>query len=243
MMKIIGLALGITILLAGMAVAEPVTFDVYQGWNLLAVPQVPFEPAVPDIFGTIPTIDMLSTFDAIGASDFPYNDDTKEFFGGMLLGSGYWLWLDAESATVSYEGVPDGVPDMAGDPPAPVEGTRTDMWVSLPGADSDGDGVTDIGGWHMIGCPYNHLVDIGVDGANIKFTDGTTVKTWAEACAEPGAWVSSNMVGFAGGSDVNTGFAEDQLNCLIPSLGYWFWTNQANLAMIVDGSATYVWPE
>lgn len=240
-MKIIGLALGITILLAGMAVAEPVSFDVYQGWTMLAVPQVPFEPAVPDVFGSIPTVDMLSTF--VGGSDFPYNDDTKDFFGGMMLGQGYWLWLDAESATVSYEGVADGVPDMAGDPPAPVEGTKTDMWISLPGSDQSGGGFNDTGGWHMIGNPYNHNVDFGADGVNVKFTDGTTVKTWAEASAQPGAWVDPIMTGFLGGSDLPSsylGFDEGYVPYMIPTAGYWIYTYQPNLAMIIDGNAEYV---
>lgn len=232
-MKTLVLVLALMVLGAGAAIAEPVAFDVYQGWNLIALPQAPFDPAVPSVFGAVPTVDVLSTFDPIGGSDFPYNLDTAEFFGGIMLGQGYWLWCDSEQLTVAFEGFPNGLPDTVG-------GARTDMWISLPGSDPDGDGVTDIGGWHLVGNPYNHLVAVGVDGANIKFTDGNEVKTWAEACSGADPWVGDTMTGFIGGSDVPTGYTEDKLNFLIPAAGYWMWTNKPNLAMIIDANQEFI---
>lgn len=244
-MKTLVLVLALMVVVAGAAMAEPVTFDIYQGWNMIAVPTAPFSPAVPDVLKTtegigIPVLDCLSTFDTVSGSDYGYNAETAEWYPGMNLGTGYWLWYEGDvnpdtgTLTLQYDGFPNGLPDTAGGP-------RTDMWISLPGSDFDGDGVCEAGNWHMIGNPYAHYVDIGVGGVNIKFTDGNEVKTWSEACAEPGAWVSSNMVGFLAGSDLVTGFAGgDQTPCLVPGCGYWLWTNRPNLAMIIDANAEYV---
>ncbi len=240
-MKTLVLVLALLVVGAGAAVAEPVTFDVYAGWNLMAVPQAPLNPAVSAVFNDpegnpYPTLDMLSTFDPIGGSDFPYNADTQEFWGGMMLGQGYWFNCELEQATIQYEAFPNGLPDTVGGP-------KTDMWISLPGADFDGDGVPESGNWHMVGNPFNHFVALGEGGVNVKFTDGNEVKTWSEAAAEPGAWVANTMFGFSAGSDIVTNWTPDALNFLIPSFGYWLQTNQPNLAMIIDANQEYIFPE
>lgn len=236
-MKTLVLVLALMVVCGGAVMAEAVTFDIYQGWNLMALPQAPFEPAAPDVLKsggtTIPLYYNLSMFEPISGSDFPYDPETESFFGGLLLGQGYWLYTDQEQVTIEYNGFPSGLPDTEGGP-------KTDMWISLPGSDFDGDGTCEAGNWHMVGTPYNHFVDVGVDGANVKFTDGTVVKTWAEASTGSEPWVSPLMFGFSMNSDVVTGYTSDNLTFLIPSFGYWLETYRPSLAMIIDGNAEYV---
>jgi len=243
-MKTLVLVLALMVVATGACVAETVTFDLYQGWTLLAVPQVPFNPGVTDVFKTptgaaIPTLDCLATF--VNGSDFPYNSDMKDYWTGLLLGQGYWIWVEqstipegSDRVTVQYDGVANGVPDSTG--------AKTDMWISLPGVDLDGDTVNDSGSWHMIGNPFNQFVDLTAPGA-ITFTNGTTTKTWAEACAPgPDKWVDEYMGGFVG-SDLPSsylGWDAGYIPYLLPAAGYWIFTYQPNLAMIVKADAVYV---
>lgn len=242
-MKTLVLVLALMAVVGGAAVAETVTFDIYQGWNMMALPQAPFDPAATTVLKTtagtsLPLYYNLSYFDGFSGSDFTYTEDTESFYPGLMLGQGYWLNYngavdpDTGAATIQYTGFPNGLKDSESAP-------CTDMWISLPGGDFDGDGVPESGTWNMVGNPFNQFVDVGVGGANIKFTDGQTVKTWSEASTGATPWVSPLMFGFSGGSDVTVGYGSDNLNFLIPSFGYWLQTYRPNIAMIVDGNKIY----
>lgn len=229
-MKKFGLVIGLVVGLstASFAATETVSFDIYQGWNLIAAPCVPVDPAPLSVFaGAIDGIDGNLTRNDPAAGGITWDSlGGDEAFGNVLLGDGYWLYQNSEGeSTISYEGLPDGIPD--------VNNNETDMWISLPGA---GNGN---GGWHIIGNPFNH--DVSVDsgagtGDKIFFTDGTTVKTWGEAV--DAGWVSDVMTG----NDPATGGINVQYNGLgdtdklSAGKGYWLQTIKDNLAMIIPAT-------
>lgn len=228
-MKTLGLVLALAFVLAGACVADTVTFDVLGGWNLIAAPLVPFNPDPLVVFAGAPDgIDGLLTRNDPTWGGVTYDSLDPSLFGNILLGDGYWLY-QANTGTISYEGVPDGVPDSSGN--------MTDMWISLPGNQNDNQTEPPLGGgWHLIGHPFNHdtPVDDGTwTGANIKFTDGTTLKTWDEAVQA--GWVDSFMVGnnpVTGGVNVQyDGLGDD--DTLRAAHGYWLHTYKDNLAMII----------
>lgn len=222
-MKKLGLVLALVFMVGGAAIAADVSYDVYQGWNLIAAPIVPLDPDPVNVLNGLTIMNRIQRFDAASGGDVLYARGAESDFGSILLGDGYWLYVDSEAgATVTYSGVEDGVP---------TNGVKTDMWLSLPGVQGD---ETTQGGWHLIGHPYNHETPVGVDGANITFTDGTTVKTWKQAVDD--GWVDGYMYGFEGGefSVGYTRFAEQ--STLLPFHGYWLYTYKGNIAMIIDGN-------
>jgi hypothetical protein len=142
----------------------------------------------------------------------------------VLLGDGYYYYANETHSVVSYDGVPDGVPDGSGN--------MTDMWISLPGNQFDGK---DKGGWHMIGHPFNHDVtsDKGSGtGDNLFFTDGTTLKTWGEAV--DAGWVDGTLSGWDSGTSFTITYdgLGDRMD-LQAAHAYWLLTYRDNLAMII----------
>jgi len=225
-MKTLGLVLALVIVASGACVAANVTYDIFDGWNLVCAPLVPFNPDPNDVFDGAPYgVDgLLTRFDAPSSGNITYDSLDPQAFGNILLGDGYWLYSYG-GGTIDFDGVPDGVPDGSGN--------MTDMWISLPGNQLDGQ---DAGGWHLIGHPFNH--DTPVDdgsgtGANIYFTDGTTLKNWSEAAAA--GWVADAMITYdnvAGNLNVQfDGLGDD--DTLRPAHGYWLFTYKDNLAMII----------
>ena len=229
-MKTLVLVLALTAVVGGACVAETASFDVYAGWNNVALPIVPFNPDPEAVFANAPQgIDGLLTRWDPSSGGITYDALDPDAFGKCLLGDGYWLqcW---SGATISFDGVPDGVPDNAGN--------KTDMWISLPGNQN-----TNSGAWHHIGHPFNH--DTPVDdgsgvGTNILFTDGTVMLNWATASAPPYNWVDTYMTGWnpaSGGFYVQfDGLGDD--DHLRVGNGYWIKTYKANLAMIILANAT-----
>jgi len=226
-MKTLGLVLALVFAVAGATVAATATFDVLTDWNCVSAPLVPFNPDPLSVFAGINIVNTLSRFDAPSQTGVPYDDLDPAPFGNILLGDGYWLLSDG-AYTVSYSGVPDGVPDASNN--------MTDMWISLPGYQLDGQ---DVGGWHLIGHPFNHetAVDLGsFTGDNLFLTDGTTLKTWGQAASA--GWCEAVMSGFD--ASIQTGYtvgfdlADD--DHLRPGKGYWFLTYKDNLALIIPAT-------
>jgi len=221
-MKVFGLVLAMVVLAGGIAVADTVSYDVYAGWNLISAPLVPFNPDPASVFAGAPDgLDYRLYGNDPAAGGTVYDSLDPGAFGNVLLGDGYWLNQDS-TGTISFDGVADGVPDSSSN--------LTDMWISLPGA---GSGA---GGWHLIGCPYNH--DIATDdgsstGANVLFTNGSVVKNWSDAVAA--SWVSDVMIGNnnpGGGFNVQyDGLGDD--DSLRAGKGYWVRTYVDNIAMIL----------
>ncbi|NLN76902.1 MAG: hypothetical protein GX139_11430 [Armatimonadetes bacterium] len=224
-MRTLLLVLAMTVVVAGASVAATATIDIYEGWNLIAAPLVPFDADPLSVFaGAAEGIDgLLSRMDPLWGG-VAYDSFDPEFFGNILLGDGYWLLAYTDGQTLTYDGVENGVPDGTG--------AKTDMWISLPGAGSEG-------GWHFIGNPFAQ--DVAVDsgagvGDNIFFTDGTDLKNWNDAVAAD--WVDSTMYGEAsyGGFGVTyDGFGED--DSLRAGKAYQFLTFVPNIAMIVPAPA------
>jgi len=239
-MKTFGLVLALLTLSVGASMAATATIDFYGEWNMVSAPLVPFvstpwnglsgsakgvfDPVDIDFGGSLSRWDA-STQGMVGWSMF-----VPDAFGNILLGDGYWLYQPG-SGSVTYDGVPDGVPDGVGN--------MTDMWVSLPGGQTDG---VDAGGWHIIGTPFNHPIcfskeQMNLLGDNICVTDGSTLKTWGEAVAA--LWVDDPMVTWDGVTQGNATagyfFANDEF--LRPGKGYWVHTNKDNLALIIPSTS------
>jgi hypothetical protein len=252
-MKTLGLVLAMVALVGGSCLASSTvtaSFSVNtSGYALIALPQVPVDPAVggtqasnqngdPNgVFGQIKTSSgfTLQTWTGGGYSTWGIHSTT---FGGMLLGAGYWVSGSAlpSSGVVSYAALPDGVPDMDSNGNAVLDSVgypvQTDMYISLPGL---GLGT---GGWIMIGHPFNHVTAINpsgsqLDGSRILFTDGTTTLGWKAAVTA--GWVGSTLQKWTGGGYSNTGYNHGQTNTLTPGSGYWIQTYKDNLAMIIPG--------
>jgi hypothetical protein len=242
-LTIIGITLVLGLSAASYAATPNAQFDIYEGWNLISVPTVPVDSNPYTVFDKAPGgIDfMLSGWDPTSGGK-PFEGDVDSF-GGVLLGDAFWLYVDSGlgGAKISYTGLEDGVP---------TDGVMTDMWISLPGnsvdaytnPDPNGDPNKNGGGWHLVGCPFNHPVCVNKKdatqnesyiGDRVLFTDGTEVKTWYDAVMA--GWVDYKMSGndpVSGGFDIQyDGGGLD--TSLQPGTGYWLNTYKDNLAMII----------
>jgi len=221
MMKTLGLVLALLCIASGFAVAETATFDVFAGWNQVAAPLVPFDPAPAAVFNGVSIDGAITRLEATVGSNITFDATDPGMFGNILLGDGYQLYVTADKQ-VTYEGVADGLPSG---------GVPTDMWISLPGVQ---EGTP--GGWHLIGQPYAHDTPVGTDGANIQFTDGTVTLTWKAAAAA--GWVDPYMFFMEGGSNLSCSYQDDaDVQYLMANHGYFIFTKKGNIAMIIDGQA------
>lgn len=242
-MKTLGLVLAMLLVISASALADTATFDVYQGWNYIGCPLVPMnlstDPEVdPEMDFTEPyfafdevAFDLengkLLRYDAVNGGNLTYM--VQETFGKLLLGDGYMLNCTiAGKTTITYTGVPNGVPDAGGN--------KTDMWISLPG--KQGDSNTPFGGgWHLISTPYAddvpayYLDEFDNLFWNISFTDGTQVLSWMDA-ADAG-WVSDTMFGLTGGLASQCTYVSETDYIMKSGKGYFLQTKKDNIAMII----------
>ena len=211
-MKIFGLVLAMLFVVGGACVAEEASLDLYDGWNLISAPLVPFNPDPYSVFDGRSVDYALSRVDPDGNTFVLGIDD----FGSILLGDCYWLMNYDGEGQLHYQGVADAVPGIDG---------PTDMWISLPGAKEDPN--IDDGSWHMIGCPFQH--DVPID--NIYFTDGTQLLSWGDASGE--GWVDFQMWYYNGDtlSFNNGGWGDDDQ--MRQGRGYQFRTYKDDIAMIL----------
>jgi len=232
-MKTLGLVLVLVMVLGGACLAQTdvATFDVYSGWTLFSLPQVPIDPAVESVFSEF---DMwftsgLQKYDATQQRYIIYDPLAPENFGGMLLGDGFWF-NDPVGDIVTYSAVRSGVPD--------TNDVKTDMWISLPGNQV---GSEDTGGWHIIGQPFaeDSPVDpnFNLNGEGLFFTDGTSMKIWDDAVQA--GWVEPQMLYWdhIAGRYRTMGYAFNDDDHLRAGNGYWIKTLKDNIAMIVPALA------
>lgn len=234
MKKTWGFVLALLVVCCGAIQADTGTIDVYEGWNYIACPLVPFDPTPYQVLGgeTGPLLDdlllgRLNRYDAVTGGTPTYITD--ETFGNMLLGDGYQL-LATPNTAVTYEGVADGVPSG---------GVMTDMWISLPGF-KEPTGNLDAGGWHLIGNPFQHDVPtyhiVGEAAVwRVWFTDGIEMKNWFDAV--DAFWVSDTFLGYSNGLSSQVTFLDPDNYTLKTARGYWIETKRDNLAMIIIAAA------
>lgn len=196
------------------ASAAPVTttLSLGQGWNMIGLPTVPLDPAVPSVLADLGAQQDLNgnvaRWDPITRSNISY-DELFEDFGNMLVGDGYWvLKFSAGTTNVSYQGV-----DVSGD-----------HWISLPRA-----------GWTLIGYPNNTPTSVAL--ASVSVTNGIETKSWDDATAA--GWVAGYAYTWDNSVSSNIPIGTDgiaDLDSIEKGKGAWVQSNQDNLALIVPGS-------
>ena len=242
-MRTICLVTLLALVASGASFAADADIDVYTGTNLIGISRVPFEPqpwtAVgdPGVFNAFTNFELSGKLYRFVATTGSYAPAWLRFnpsaFGNCLLGDAYWLYnTTGVQKLVTYAAVADGVPDGGG--------IQTDMWLSLPGKQVDG---LDLGGAHMIGHPFEHNTPLNhtlTNGDGVWLTDGTELKTLTEA--KDAGWCSDTFYRFdnASGQYQTTRPRFGAYNYLAPDVGYWFYTNKDNLALILP-SEDHVW--
>lgn len=192
------------------AIVTSIGGPLYNGWNLLAVPGVPINPAPTSVFPTGLRVDgYLYRWDAATQSQIMYDEWSPDVFGNMLLGEGYWLSVDTTVATsYSCSGLNDT--DIM------------DIWISLPKS-----------GFTMIGNPFSY----NFPWANAKVTDGN-VTVSMEVAAKTNNWLQSIAWGWDSPtqSQFDMGIPADwpTEDFLRAGNGYWVVSYQDKLALILE---------
>jgi len=222
------------------AETQTATITVYNSFSWVGAPIVPITasyPNTPLIFGPagvdIEWTGSITRLDAPTGNlvDYWAWDPAQQW--SVLLGEGYVIDMRADTGggypkTVTFTGIKDGVPDLLGN--------QTDMWISLPGNQIDG---VNEGGWHFIATPFNHAIPFNIDpydGANIKVTDGNTVRTLLDAATVDPVWIEEPWTYLqSNGNQGNAGYLSgvydsDQME---PGLMYIVKTRVDNLALII----------
>lgn len=225
------------LMVAGVAYATPGgdgDIDVYTGMNTIGISRVPFVAEPWNAGGTgvfnpeftnIQLHGRLYKVDATTGAYNTWNRFSPAAFGNCLLGDGYWLNnTTGVQKSVVYTAVADGVPS---------NNVMTDMWVSLPGNQLDGE---DKGGNHLIGLPFDHQTNINktlTNGDNIFVTDGTELKTLKDAATAGWCLDTFSYWDNASGQYRTARPRFGTVNYLSPDRGYWFTTKLDNLALII----------
>jgi len=213
-MKLSLMVLGLLVCVATMAAGGVTSFNYSApaGWNLIALPGIPLDPAVESVITTIPVDGYLYRWDAPTQGLVAYDMFAPEIFGSMLLTDGYWLKNGTGSPkTISFSGLNDN--------------NSMDIWIGLPKR-----------GWTLIGNPFNS----SFTWQNAKVTDGNTTKTLQEACQYPGSanWVQSIVYGWNANSQgmYDVGLPDDFPTSeeLEAWHGYWVKSYQDKLALILE---------
>lgn len=209
-----GLALAAIIAVSVPATAALTTITsppgaVVPGWNLVAVPGIPVNPAPESVFTGQDIDGRLTRWDAAVQGTFTYDMWSPEMFGNILLGDGYWLDATSEGP-VSFSGLDDN--------------NSMDVWVSLPKA-----------GWSLIGNPFN----AEFNWANAKVVDGNVTISLQEAAKtegwlnSQGLWWDNTVQGLC-----DIGIPDDfpQYETMLPWHGYWIESFVDKIALIFEAS-------
>jgi hypothetical protein len=223
MKRAIVLAIFAMLLMITAASADTAYITVNAGYNLISAPLVPYNPAPSAVFrdtnNAALTINggRLQKFDTPSGGYLNYTPSSQTW-GGILLGTGYFLRNDTGSAiTVEYLGVPNGVPD--------VNNNKTDMWISLPTA-----------GYNMIGNPFNN----NISWPSCLMTDGSTTVSIPTAKTTNLWWTGSlQYFNNSTGGFLNISVSPTSSSRYMkPNMGYYLTTLKANLALIIPATAT-----
>ncbi len=209
------LACATVVIASTMCCAATATITIYHGTNYIAAPLVPFDPNPASVFAGFPIDGRLKRFE-VSTQDFVYYTATNQTaFGNILLGDGYIIENDGPTQTVTYEGVPDGVPGQ--------DGEMTDMWLPVPCVGST-----------LIGNPFYHTVPFNC----LLATDGTRLYSWPEA-VEAG-WFDMYWLGLDNATQdaivVGPEWSNAGVNAIAPCSSYWVRSYVPNLAIIVPAT-------
>mgnify|MGYP001071852610 CR=1 FL=1 len=211
-MKLSLMVLGLLVCLATIVSAGVTNFsyNVPPGWNLIALPGIPLDPAVESVITTIPVDGYLFRWDPINQSNIVYDMFAPEVFGKLLLTDGYWLYNSTGTTKViSFSGLNDN--------------NSMDIWVSIPKS-----------GWVLIGNPFNG----NFTWENAKVTDGNVTKTIRDASQYGSNWINSIIYGWNGVSQslYDVGLPEDfpSSEQLSAWQGYWLKSNRDKIALILE---------
>lgn len=209
------------VLLASSSIAatQQATIVIRPGDNWVSTPLVPIGWEPTQVFAPCISQCTLRMFDAPSQAILTYPQ--TDF--AILLGEGYKMYNPTTTTFYcTYMGVADGVPDSYGN--------MSDMWVSLPGDQTDD---TSAGGMHWVGHPFYHSTQI----ANCSITDGNYVWPIADAVSLgiiDGLWpyldAETQTMRTAGVGSLG---ADDTF--LVPTRMYEIRTHRDNLAMIIPG--------
>lgn len=210
-------ALAVLILVSA-ACADRASITIYPGENWVSVPLFPFNSSPAAVFAGIDINGRLTRLDPLSGATVTYSSTNASAFRNILLGDGYKLTsLASTPVVVSYEGVPDGVPD--------AEGRMTDMWMALPG------GGHHTGGVHWIGTPFDHATS--VDACLVIYQG--SILSLAQAVQQgwiDGLWGSMNNQSKSAVTVGLSSLSPDE-SVLMPGRMYQIVTHVDNLALIV----------
>lgn len=197
----------------GLSITAPAAVTTHSGsldagWNLIALPGIPLDPAPPSVFGSIPIDYRLFRWDPISKGLIAYDELDPEFFGNMLLSEGYWLNA-VSSDTFSYSGLDDT--------------DSMDIWISLPKA-----------GWTLIGHPFGYEYP----WQNGKVTDGNATLNLTEASQYGANWLCSVAFYWDSSQQglCDLGLPDDLPTAenMFPGHGYWVQSNIDKIALILE---------
>lgn len=207
-----GFALLAATMVLGIAVsasAAPVTSTITlgTGWNMIALPTVPLNPAPDAVLQDLANVQDVDgnivRWDPINRSNVQFYSFDPESFGNLLIGDGYWvLKTTSGSLTASYQGV-----DVSGD-----------HWISLPRK-----------GWTLIGYPNNTPASKIYD--DVLVTNGIETKSMEDAIGA--GWVNDFAFTWDNGnrSLLSVSLSSDvgDLVELEKGKGYWFQTDRKSV--------------
>ena len=179
---LVACALVLTAISAMAQTTATATLTIYPGENWISVPLVPIDPDPQSVFAGCNIDGNLTELN--GQTTVVYSSADPDAFGAILLGSGYEIDNPTSAPeTVSYTGLPDGVPSIDSNGNV-IPGSMTDMYIGLPGAGNN------TGGMNWVGQPFDHSMSVDC----MVLTNGQQTLSIAQAVSE--GWIAPLWLGF-----------------------------------------------
>jgi len=133
------------------------------GWDYNGDPNGPLAWECPHVMYPGDPDGRVSRIESANLSQYTYDTfgEPNGWFGGMLLGDGYWVLLGEEAWAVNYTGLDEEYP----------------QWIA----------TCEPGAWVLIGHPQDHETET----PDIKMSDGGVVKSFFDASGWGAGWVQS----------------------------------------------------
>jgi hypothetical protein len=188
-------------------VSEPTGAEIGAEWSLAAVPAAPQDWSPATVFAPVPSFELgyhIYRWEQATQGQVPYDDWCPDYFGGIILGDGWWVTAPTNWA-VSFRG----------------RAADCHQWYTIPTA-----------GWAIMGQPFMHDIewpDVTVhDGAQVVSMQ-TAAKTnnWLNSI---GYWWDNPAQG-QGCVGIPDDYKET--TTLKTWHGYWIYTNRGELSLIL----------